>query len=94
MGPCQETNRLEAKQLRMCLLSKQVVVLREKSKKGQGQPQAQDKSKKKKLTAHKTPRTLQKNYDAVTLRGRTHSQSHRCGTLFPDLTEKKVGMIR
>ena len=32
--PHPETDRLEAKQLRMCLLSKRVVVLRQKSKRG------------------------------------------------------------
>ena len=32
MGPRPETDRLEAKQLRMCLLSKRVEVLRQKSK--------------------------------------------------------------
>ena len=32
MGPLPATDRLEAKQLRMCLLSKRVVILRQKSK--------------------------------------------------------------
>ena len=34
MGPLPATDRLEAKQLRMCLLSKRVVILRQKSKSG------------------------------------------------------------